>query len=87
VAVIEQAVSTEAAVGGIEGRGFLELAPGAADPRRGIDDDAVRFDQTGIDQRLEREDRGGRVAARGRDGLGAAQGVAVELGNPVDERA
>ena len=45
------------------------------------------FDQPGVDQRLQREDRGGRIAARRCNRFGAADCLAVELGDAVDELA
>src|SRR3954454_7108177 len=85
--MIEQSIGAEAAVDCVEGRGFLELAPGPADAGRRIDNEAVALDQTGVDQWLEREDRGSRIAARGSDRFRAADGRAIELGNAVDEAA
>ena len=66
-------------------RRLLRLAAGAADARGRVDDQASRFDDTSFDQRLERQDRGGGVAARRGDSLGLLDRLAVKLGNTVDE--
>ena len=87
VTVIEQPIGREASVDRAEAGRFLGFAAGAADARGGVDDQAVRLDQPGIDQGLQREDRRSRVAARGRDRLRAADRLAIELGNAVDELA
>src|SRR3569833_1431554 len=85
VAMADAAIGREASINGVEGRRFLELAPGAADSRGGVDDEACRIDQTAIDQWLQGKDRGGRVAAGRRYGLGVAGCQAVELRYAVDE--
>src|SRR5207302_1260443 len=64
---------------------FLQFPPCPADTRGSVDDDAVRLHQPRIDQWLEREDRGGRVATRGGYRLGAPDRVPVQLGNAVNE--
>ena len=57
-------------------------ASGAADARLGVHDH-VADEQAGPRERDERQQRGGRVAARVRDQLRAAQRVTAPLGQPV----
>ncbi len=83
--MVEQAVGGEILVDRVEMGRFLERLAGAADARGGVDVDRVGIDQA--EQRLQREDRRGRVAAGRRDRLDAGDRVAVELGNAVDEAA
>ena len=45
------------------------------------------FDQAGIDKRLECEDRSRRIAACCGDGVGAADRLAVEFGDAINESA
>ena len=85
--MIEQPISGEAAVDRAEARRFLRFTACAADARRGIDDQAVLFDQARIHQRLECEDRRSGIAAPRGNRLRALDGVAMEFWNPVRERA
>ena len=66
VPVVEQAVGREVLVDRAERGGGLGRPAGARHPAGGVDDDARRLDQPGPQQRGERQDGGGDVAARGR---------------------
>ena len=85
VTVARDAVRVEVLVDGHEmglvGRG----APGARHPGLRVDDHVL--DDPGPRQRCERQQRRGRVAARVRDQRGAADVLAVQLGEPVDSLA
>ncbi len=65
VAVAEHAVGGDAAVALREVRPLGRRLAGAGDARLGVDDDA-RLEQPGRDERLQRQHRGGRIAARRR---------------------
>ncbi len=56
---------------------------GAGNAGFGINDDAA-LEQAGCGKRLEREQRGGRIAAGAGDELGPANGVGMPLRQPVD---
>ncbi len=63
VAVGADAVGRDALVAFGEVEMRLGLAAGAADAALAVDDDAVRRDRAGFQERREGQDRGGRVAA------------------------
>ena len=58
---------------------------GPADPRRGVDDDSVRRNRPGLDQRAQHEVGGGRIAARGGHPPGPPDRIAEELRKAVSE--
>src|SRR5438046_238031 len=82
--VVEQSIGGKAAVDRVEGGYFPGLAPRSADAGGGVDDQAVRLDQSGVNQGLQGENRGGCITTRRRDRYGGADRVAIELGNAVD---
>ena len=63
---------------------LLGRAPGAGDAGGEVDDDLVRVDHPGPEQRQDAVDAGRRVAAGARHQPRGADRVAVELGQPVD---
>ncbi len=82
VAVARDAVGVDVLIDGHEVGLVSGAAAGAGHAGLGVDDDVG--DQAGARQRRQRQDRGGRVAARVGDQLGAGDLVAVELRQPVD---
>ena len=56
--------------------------PAPVMPVECVDDDARRLDETGVDERPQRERGGGDVAARRGDEPGALQLVAMQFGQP-----
>ena len=82
VAVARDAVGVDVLVDGDEVGRVGGRAAGAGDAGLGVDHDVG--DQARAGERREREDRGGRVAARVGDEVGVADLLAVELGQPVD---
>jgi hypothetical protein len=85
VPVSEQAIGGEILVDRVEMGLVLQRLAGARHAGDGVDQDGARLDQ--VEQRAEREDRRGRVAARGGDRAGAPDRLAVDLGNAVYEAA
>ena len=85
VPVAEQPVSRKASLDRAEAGRLLCLAAGAADARRGINNQTFGLHQARIDQRLQRKDCGSRIAAGRGDGLRAPDRLAIELGDAVDE--
>ena len=85
--MIEQGVGREASVDGAEAGRLLRLAARAADSRGGIDDQALRIDETTVHQRLQRDDRSCGVAAGGGHRFRATDRRAVQLRDAVDELA
>ena len=83
VPVREHAVRGDAAMVLAEMRPIAGRLAGAGNAGLGIDDDAA-FEQAGCGQRLEREQRGRRIAAGARDQLRPANGVGMPLRQPVD---
>ena len=65
-------------------RRLLGGAPGAGDSGLGVDHDRVDFDQPGLEQRPERQLRGGRIAAGIGHEIGRRDRGAGMLGEPVD---
>src|SRR3546814_8797240 len=84
--VRDQTIGGERFRNAVEVSRCLEPLPRPANARNGIDNDACRIDQLRIHQRLQRQDRRGRVAAGGRHRPGAPDGVPVELWYSIDER-
>ena len=63
---------------------FLQRPPGAADPGFQVNDDIVKVDHPGLDQRAQRVLAGSRIAAGPRDQPRLGDFGTVELGQPVD---
>ena len=82
VAVARHPVGVDVLVDGHEVGLLGGGAPGARHARLGVDDDVL--DQPCARQRREREQRRGRIAAGVGDQRGAADLLAVQLGQPVD---
>ncbi len=81
----EQPISGKTSVHGAEAGRFLRLAPGAAHARRSIDDQTLRLDQPAIDQRPKCDDCRSCIATGRCDGFRVANGLTIELRNPIDE--
>ena len=64
--------------------GFLEAAPRARDPRHRVDRDPVGNDCTGGNQRPQRQQHCGRVAARASDKRRGGQRAPRELSQSID---
>ena len=84
VTVAEHAVRGDRSVVLGEVRAVARRAAGARDAGLRVDDHAAhRVEQAGLDERQEREQRGGRIAARVGDERRAADVVAIVLGQTV----
>jgi hypothetical protein len=75
------AVGSEVLVDGDEMQAVPPTPSGARDARGGADDDVLR--EAGGDQRSQRQDGRGRIAAGVGDESRSAHLVAVELGQPI----
>jgi len=62
----------------------LGFPAGAADATEGIGDDAGRLDQSGFEQRKDRQDDAGRIAAGRRDEQGFFDMVPVKFGQAIN---
>ena len=86
VAVVEHAVGRQAVVALGEVRPLGRGLAGTRHTGLRVDDDVGAGDEeTGVNQRRQREQRGGRVAARIGDEAGRRHGVALALGQAVGE--